>query len=90
MFDITCPYCGKDFNYNRYNEYDSGELFSLDCPDCKKTMMVEYEMYPSFSAHQAPCQNGGEHEFKKVIGYPETAFRGKYKCKFCEEVKIDK
>ena len=77
MYDITCPYCKKDFNYDSYYEYDSGVLFPLDCPCCKKAMMVEYEMSPSFSTHPAPCQNGGEHEFEKVIGYPAPVFRGK-------------
>ncbi len=91
MRDVTCPYCDFGFDDNDFGENGSGTLYELRCPDCKKIMMAQYELWPSFDAYKAPCLNGGNHKFEEIKAGHSAFVKYKRRCKHCNyEIIIDK
>jgi len=75
--DIKCPYCNKFLNDNDYWENEPQEIYEKECPHCYKIMMVSYEMNPTFITHDAPCKNGGKHDWVPMTGAPVEYFAGR-------------
>lgn len=88
MKEITCPYCEYEYDLNHddgafYNT--DGELEKEECPECNKTFMVESSMSWDFEAHEADCQNGGDHDWQQQTGAPREHFIGRFTCTLCGE-----
>ena len=90
MNGIECPYCGKD--QGDPDEHTQEEYVEMKCFDCGKNFVY----YASYSVHyhseQAPCLNGGGHQWEKMCGLPKEYFKDMYRCNFCKTEKkiVDK
>lgn len=87
MYDDNCPYCGKDVEicHDDGYGYDESEYYEQECPYCGKTFVYTTSIHFSHYLEQAPCKNGGEHRWKQIIGCPEEAFIGEFRCDVCGE-----
>lgn len=83
---VKCPYCEDYVNIDNCDHYDGYEEY--ECPRCSKIFEVYAEPSIHYSAcGKADCLNGAEHKWKKQIGFPEIAFKGKYICEDCSATK---
>jgi len=85
--NVICPYCEHEFYPDDFTEY--GDSAEWQCPKCEKNFYMNWDWSPNFYSYQAPCLNGGEHIFKKIIGAPKEHFIGKIRCQFCSLEKTD-
>jgi len=85
---IECPYCEKDVIPGE--GYDQEVLYEQECSYCGMTFTYFIQYEPSYTSQKAPCLNGGDHDFKKIIGCPEEYFKDKYRCSYCEQEIIIK
>lgn len=86
MSELTCPYCSKEVEPGEGREQDV--TYEKECPHCEKNFVYTVEYWPSYSESQAPCLNGGEHNFEKIHGYPEWYFKNKFRCSHCAEERF--
>jgi hypothetical protein len=91
MSDVNCPYCDAEVEINHDDGYGytEGEIYTQECSFCDKTFTYTTYTYFCYDAEQAPCQNGEEHDFKPIKGYPEEYYVGKQRCSWCGEETID-
>tara|TARA_R110002126_G_scaffold43008_6_gene123626 strand:+ start:4853 stop:5098 length:246 start_codon:yes stop_codon:yes gene_type:complete len=61
------------------------ENYEHTCGKCGKTFLYQVEYEISYSTWEAPCLNGGEHQYKPVTGYPPEYFEGRERCKICDD-----
>lgn len=88
MSECYCPYCDFPCGDHFDDCYDSDTEYEAICPKCGKTFIFSIDYDPTFSTHKAPCLNGGEHNYEKVVGYPEEYFKNKFRCAYCgKEIK---
>lgn len=84
---VDCPYCGE-IQYANLFEYECGykedEVYHQDCDHCNHVFVYTATVSYSYEVDKAPCLNGGEHNWKKVIGYPEEFFKGQQYCTYCD------
>ena len=85
MDDVKCPYCGRgqEINHDDGYGYEENETHEQECA-CHKTFTFETFISFDYSAHKAPCLNGAEHKYKKVVRAPRV-INGKeaYRCEWC-------
>ena len=61
------------------------EILQAQCPHCEKYFMVSSSMSWYVEGNKADCLNGGEHEWKQIIGAPREYFVGRQRCNNCDE-----
>lgn len=85
--DVECPYCGKgqEINHDDGMGYEENEAHMQECEYCEKVFVFHTSILFYYEAIKAPCANGGEHDWRKITGYPEEHFVGKQRCQVCEE-----
>ncbi len=90
MSNFECPYCDKDVEpYD--DECDPEVDIEIECPHCQQAFMYQIEYYPTYTVWKTPCLNeGGEHEWLKIDGYPAKYYQDKRRCAFCNAEKIVK
>lgn len=88
MKDLTCPYCEYEFDDPDFFDNEASEAYELECPNCAKIMLCQYEVSPSFDTWGAPCKNGGDHKLKKIRGFPNEYYKYKRRCEYCHEIFI--
>ena len=83
MNDANCPYCGEPLEINHDDGYGYGEeeLYQQECAKCEKTFCYTTRISFNHNTYKADCLNGGEHDYKKTITYPEEASR--LRCTMC-------
>ena len=63
--DVECPYCGKwqEINHDDGYGYEEGKTYEQECCDCYKVFVYTTSISFFYDAIQAPCLNGGEHDW---------------------------
>ena len=84
--EIVCPYCGAE-NGIPDEHSDEGELVEMECRECEKEFVYQCNYSVDYSSQKAPCLNGGEHSWKKMVGAPRKYFENKYRCEYCNKEK---
>lgn len=82
MDSLECPYCEDDVR--PLEDISPGVLHEIECSECGKNFVYSIEYIPQFTASQAPCLNGADHDFQPIAGVPEEYFINKRRCSFCE------
>lgn len=68
MSEITCPYCEAE-NEEPVDCYDPNEIYTYECGNCEKTFCYTIDFTINYYEHEAPCQNGEEHNWRdNLIG----------------------
>ena len=87
--EVKCPYCEKYIIINTDEHNEGYEVY--ECPKCNKNFEVFAEPTIDYTVgDKAECLNGGEHQWKQRIGYPQWYFTGKYLCRNCSARKTIK
>jgi len=86
MQDVRCPYCMTDqmINHDDGYGYDQDEIHQQECRACGKTFTYTTSISFDYDVYEAPCLNGGEHEWKRVWHTPRLWPDWK-RCKNCGE-----
>lgn len=85
MDDIECPYCNKSFDICNDDGHgtEDGTTYEEQCPHCEKYFVFTSSIMFHYSPEKAPCLNGEPHKYKKVVGFPEEAFKDLFRCEYC-------
>jgi len=73
MYDVKCPYCGKEQNINHDDGYgyEENEIYEQECINCEKIFAYTTQISFDYKTHMANCLNGDKHKFEPVIHYPK-------------------
>jgi uncharacterized Zn-finger protein len=87
MYDVECPYCGKDLEIDHDDGYgyEEGETYQQVCKYCEKTFVYTTSISFDYDVDQAECLNGGEHKWEKTPTYPY--YFAKWRCEMCGDEK---
>lgn len=87
--DIQCPYCGDGQNINHDDGYGYEEdtYHQQQCHDCERYFIFTTSILYLYDVKKAECLNDGNHDFQKIVGYPERYFINKFRCSICGEEK---
>jgi hypothetical protein len=78
---LTCPYCGyKDEDSWELPEEVSGDGYGHICDHCGKQFQFTSDTSRTFNSSKADCLNGGEHEWKPILGYADHP-----NAKYCQQ-----
>lgn len=86
--DVQCPYCGADIEIDHDDGYgyEEDEIHHQQCAECFKTFVYTTTVIFYYSAEQAECLNGGEHQYEKTRTHPINFSR--WRCKICGDEKL--
>lgn len=89
--DVECPYCGEgnEINHDDGYGYKEGEVYIQTCLNCDKIFTYTTSISFYYDAQQAPCQNGEDHDYKPMKGYPEEYYAGRQRCSWCDKEILD-
>jgi DNA-directed RNA polymerase subunit RPC12/RpoP len=79
---LECPYCEKEVEPDD-EAHEPNVDIEMECPHCEKMFIYQIEYFPSYSAHKAPCLNGGEHDYRRVWGLPAEYYETLRRCYDC-------
>jgi len=80
--NIKCPYCRKEFNLPKDNNYQNDVKYKIQCPRCKKGFV--FQLYDiDYLVTKAPCLNGGKHDYQLIKILPEE--ESKMRCSICNK-----
>lgn len=87
MFDIECPYCGKELDIDHDGGYGYAEdqIHRQECLHCEKYFVYTTQVSFNYNAKRAECLNDGNHKFEKINSFSLEFSR--YKCADCGEQK---
>jgi hypothetical protein len=85
MNGFICPYCYAGLREPDLVDVEPGVTYEEECESCGKNFVFDIEYDVVYREHQAPCKNGGEHDWRPITGYPEWAFKGNERCSYCDE-----
>jgi len=81
---LTCPYCEK-LNDIPDDCHEQDEQFETECEECEKVFGFTVSYIRCTMEYILPCANGGEHDFKQIIGAPREHFVNRFRCSHCGE-----
>lgn len=88
--NLECPYCDADLD-DPDDCNETNETYEHQCSECRKYFIFGVDYIKVYDSSKADCLNGGEHDYKQIIGSPEEYFRGRKRCTQCErEIKEEK
>lgn len=88
MKDLTCPYCQHKQDADDIHEEEV--THEVECHGCGMIYGVRTEYFPSYTESVMPCANGGDHEWEKIRSTsPVINGRGRWRCKHCDEEKME-
>jgi len=63
MYDIECPYCGKeqDICHDDGHGYEEGVRHEEECEECEKTFIFLTTISFDYEPYKADCLNGEPH-----------------------------
>ena len=84
MTDVTCPYCGHQFDicHDDGHGYDEGRQHEDTCPQCEKNFVFTTYISVTHKAYKADCLNGEPHRLDKSKTYPPQF--AVMRCKDCD------
>jgi hypothetical protein len=80
---VECPYC-HDMQEPDMEGYDD-ETHEQECVTCHMVFAYDAEIDIHYHAWKAPCMNGGEHDLRDIIGWPEEYWANRRRCQNCGE-----
>jgi|LGOV01.1.fsa_nt_gb hypothetical protein len=83
-----CPYCEHDCGDYFDDCHSPDTEYEHKCEECGKNFIFIIDYYPTFSSYKADCLNGGEHNWKKICGYPVEYFENRMRCADCGKEKV--
>jgi len=85
--DIDCPYCGEgnEINHDDGYGYEENKTHEQECSHCGKIFVYTTSINFHYEPEQAPCKNGGEHDWEQMHGAPEEYFKNRQRCSYCDE-----
>ena len=85
--DVECPYCEawNEINHDDGQGYEENVKHQQNCKNCGKTFVFETEIVFSYTAYEAPCLNGGEHNWRSKKSFTEEL--SWMECEFCDEIR---
>lgn len=87
---LECPYCEKEqSNPENLSDDSIDKNMQVTCNDCGKNFIYVAELDIDFHSYEADCLNGGEHDYKPMVGYPDEYFAGRKRCKKCSHETRD-
>ncbi len=84
MVNVTCPYCGYDFQDDP-EDYNDGDDIETECPECERVFGYTISISVNAIEFEMPCggQDGkGPHDFTQVVRYPKPT-KELYYCQVC-------
>ncbi len=86
MSDTNCPYCNADIEivHDDGYGYEEDGTFEQTCHACDKTFAFTTSIHLYYETTKAPCLNGGEHDWYKVVQCPKPP-NPIYRCRNCTE-----
>lgn len=81
--NCKCPYCKQEIA-DPDECYEQDTPYEWECRHCGKNFIFYVDYIRTYSEYQAPCLNGGEHEWKPIRGFPEEYFKNKQRCEVCQ------
>ncbi len=86
-YDVKCPYCKaeQEINHDDGYGYEEDETHEQECSKCEMTFVFTTSISFYHEAEQAPCKNGGEHDWGQIHGSPEEFYIGQFRCSVCDE-----
>lgn len=92
MENLKCPYCGATLEVCHDDGHGTEEdvTYEQECKYCGKTFVFTVSISFDYKAEQAPCKNGGEHDWRPRCGFPEEYFKGHERCHVCDEERVVK
>lgn len=87
MNDVKCPYCDEEqeINHDDGYGYEEDDVHQQECGECEKIFTFTTYIHFSYTTYKADCLNGGEHDWKPMIGAPVEYFKDKQRCQQCDE-----
>jgi hypothetical protein len=76
--ELVCPYCG----YEHSDSWERSDEGDFQCFECEKSFVYTSYTSRTFTSHQAPCLNGGEHDWGNFTNLPECKIRY---CRVCDK-----
>jgi hypothetical protein len=82
--DTNCPYCDADIEINHDDGYgyEEDRKHEQECDNCGKIFTFTTSILYCYETEKAECLNGGEHDYKKTMTYPEEF--SKMQCTMCD------
>jgi hypothetical protein len=83
--DVKCPYCKEwqEINHDDGYGYSESELHQQWCGKCSKNFVYTTSISFYYSAEQADCLNGAEHNWNPTNTIPKEFTR--MECSMCGE-----
>ena len=92
MHKAECPYCGENNEINHDDGFglEDDQQWEQECKYCGKIFIFQSSTQWYFHAEKAPCLNGEDHNWVKIVGAPREYLIGRQRCSYCgKEPKID-
>ena len=85
MSDVECPYCGseQEICHDDGYGYSEDETHEQQCSSCDKYFAFTTSISYYYEAAEAPCMNGGDHDWKPSSTYPVKYT--KMRCSYCDD-----
>ncbi len=84
---LECPYCEEEIE-DPDDCYEPDTIYHEECPNCGKNFVFTLEYSRDYYPEQAPCLNGGEHDWREIAGAPFYHFANRRRCHYCDAEKI--
>jgi transcription elongation factor Elf1 len=88
MADFECPYCYKQLSSPEYYGTEQETYIPYQCDNCDKHFVYCWVASVNFETFCAPCLNGAEHSWRKIIGIPKEHFANRLRCEDCGKEKV--
>lgn len=82
MSDFECPYCSSEIEPN-YDNREPDKDYQDECESCGKKFVYSIRYITQYHSSKADCLNGGEHDWKPIVGIPREYFENKRRCSMC-------
>lgn len=86
--DVECPYCGvgNDICHDDGYGYDESRPHNQECHACGRTFVYRTTICYYYDVEEAPCLNGGEHQWCRELLYGPGSRVERGICNTCDKV----
>lgn len=79
---LTCPYCEAEIEPCEESREPCSDI-QIECGECEKTFIYQIEYDPCYYERKADCLNGGDHDYRPIVGAPAEYFEKRLRCWDC-------